>query len=156
LMATLRRYAALCRRHHATVRAVATSALREAANANDVLRRVRRESGLDLEVVSGKEEARLICLGGLAGKPAGAKQLLIDIGGGSTEVATAQGERPTALWTLALGAVRLGEVFEVDRKLGGKKLRVMRDYAAEVVGETLPRRITGAPHSALGSSGTIR
>ena len=156
LLATLRRYAALCRRHHATVRAVATSALREAKNAPEILRRIRREAGLDLEVVSGKEEARLICLGVLAGKPPNTKSLLIDIGGGSTEIATAQGERPTALWTLAIGAVRLGELFEIDRKLGGKKLRVMREYAAELVGETLPSRIAGVPRSALGSSGTIR
>ena len=156
LLATLRRYAALCRRHHATVRAVATSALREAKNAPEILRRIRREADLDLEVVSGKEEARLICLGVLAGKPANSKSLLLDIGGGSTEIATAHGEQPTALWTLAIGAVRLGELFEVDRKLGGKKLGVMREYAAEVVGETLPGRIAGAPRTALGSSGTIR
>src|SRR5690242_11092653 len=87
LLSALRRYAALCRRHRALVRAVATSALREAKNADEVRRRVRLETGLSLDVVSGKEEARLICLGVLYGKPAGARSLVIDIGGGSTEVA---------------------------------------------------------------------
>jgi exopolyphosphatase/guanosine-5'-triphosphate,3'-diphosphate pyrophosphatase len=156
LIATLRRYAALCRRHHAEVRAVATSALREAENAPEVLARVRREAALKLEVVSGREEARLICLGVLYGKPVGARSLVIDIGGGSTEVASALGERPTALWSLALGAVRLGELFDGSGKIGAKRLRLMREYASEVVGETLPPRIPGVPRSALGSSGTIR
>src|SRR5262245_38928714 len=54
LLSTLRRYGALCRRHAARVRAVATSAVREAANRDDIIRRARDEAGLDLEVVSGK------------------------------------------------------------------------------------------------------
>ena len=70
LLSTLRRYAALCRRFHATVRAVATSAVREARNRDEIVRRARREAGLELEVVSGREEARLIALGVLQGKPA--------------------------------------------------------------------------------------
>src|SRR3954471_4496247 len=53
LMSTLRRYAALCKRHHAQVRAVATSAVREARNRAEIVRRARKEAGLRLEVVSG-------------------------------------------------------------------------------------------------------
>src|SRR4051794_37546524 len=67
LMAVLRQYAALCRRHGAQVRVVATSALREAANAPEIVGRVQAETGLSLEIVSGQEEARLICLGALEG-----------------------------------------------------------------------------------------
>src|SRR5512135_3033787 len=52
LLRTLRRYAALARRHRASVRAVATSAVREAKNGPDVVRRVKKETGIDLEVVS--------------------------------------------------------------------------------------------------------
>src|SRR5687768_11935871 len=91
LIATLGRYNSLCRRHKARVRAVATSALREARNRDEIVRRIRSEAGLLLEVVSGKEEARLICMGVLFGKPASERSLVIDIGGGSTEVATAVG-----------------------------------------------------------------
>ncbi|HJZ87554.1 MAG TPA: Ppx/GppA phosphatase family protein [Polyangia bacterium] len=156
LLSTLRRYAALCRRHRAQVRAVATSAMREAKNAGEVIRRVREEAGLELDVVSGKEEARLICVGVLFGKAPGARSLVIDIGGGSTEVASALGERPTALWTLALGAVRLSELFDTSGKISGKQLGLLRGYASEVIGEALPRRIAGAPRIALGSSGTIK
>ncbi len=111
-LSTLRRYAALVRRHRALVRAVATSAIREAKNGPDVVERVRRETGLELEVVSGKEEARLICLGVLRGKPAHARNLLVDIGGGSTEVAMAVGERPSSLHSVAIGSVRLAETFD--------------------------------------------
>ena len=87
LLSTLRRFGALCRRHGAHVRAVATSAVREAQNQDEIIRRARDEAGLDLEVVSGKEEARLICLGVLHGRPPNSRSLVIDIGGGSTEVA---------------------------------------------------------------------
>src|SRR5215471_19840786 len=114
LLSTLRRYGALCRRFHARVRAVATSAVREAQNRDEIIRRARAEAGLDLEVVSGKEEARLICLGVLHGKPKTARSLCIDIGGGSTEVATAVGEEPTELFSVAIGAVRLSEIFQAE------------------------------------------
>ena len=155
LLSTLRRYGALCRRYHADVRAVATSALREAKNRDDIVRRVREEAGLRLEVISGMEEARLTTLGVLRGKPASARSLCVDIGGGSTEVAAATGENPTAMWSVALGAVRLTELFGTARGITGKKLKLMRGYAAEALTESLPARIARAPRSALGSSGTI-
>jgi exopolyphosphatase/guanosine-5'-triphosphate,3'-diphosphate pyrophosphatase len=155
LLSTLRRYAALCRRHKARVRAVATSALREARNRNEIVRRVREEAGLDLEVVSGKEEARLICLGVLHRKQPDARSLLVDIGGGSTEVATATGEKPDNLWSLALGSVRLTEVFNASKTVTPKQLRLMRSFVAEIVRKTLPTKISKLPKVALGSSGTI-
>src|SRR6266702_1777531 len=126
LLSTLRRYGALCKRHGARVRAVATSAVREAANRDEILRRARDEAGLDLEVVSGKEEARLICLGILHGKPRTARSLCLDIGGGSSEVAAAVGESPTALFSVALGAVRLTEIFQADGDVSPKRLKLMR------------------------------
>ncbi|MCE9673603.1 Ppx/GppA family phosphatase [Myxococcus stipitatus] len=155
LLSTLRRYAALCRRHKAQVRAVATSALREARNSPDIVRRVQKEAGLNLEVVSGKEEARLICLGVLHRKPPGARSLLIDIGGGSTEVATAVGEKPDNLWSLGLGSVRLTEVFDASRVVSSKQLRIMRSFVSEVLSKTLPEKLPNVPRVALGSSGTI-
>jgi exopolyphosphatase/guanosine-5'-triphosphate,3'-diphosphate pyrophosphatase len=154
LLSTLRRYAALCRRDGATVRAVATSAVREARNGADIVRRARAEAGLELEVVSGREEARLICLGVLHGRPPGSRSLLIDIGGGSTEVATARGEEPTNLWSVALGAVRLTEMFSTAGKVPRARLALLRSYAAEAFREALPDHVQH-PRSALGSSGTI-
>ena len=106
LLSTLRRYAALCRRHKARVRAVATSAMRDARNSQEIVQRVREEAGLNLEVVSGKEEARLICLGVLHRKPEHVRSLVVDIDGGSTEVALATGERPDDLWSLSCATAR--------------------------------------------------
>jgi exopolyphosphatase/guanosine-5'-triphosphate,3'-diphosphate pyrophosphatase len=155
LLATLRRYSALCRRNDARVRAVATSAIRDARNRDEVVRRARTEAGLKLEVVSGTEEARLICLGVLQGQPPFARNLCVDIGGGSTEVASALGEQPQKLWSVALGAVRLTELFETSGQVSARKLALLRRYTEEVLSETLPEKIPYAPKQALGSSGTI-
>lgn len=156
LIATLKRYAALCRRYEARVRAVATSALRDARNRHDVIRRVHNEAGLSLEVVSGREEARLICLGVLYGRPAGEKALVIDIGGGSTEVASAIGSRPERLWSIPLGAVRLTEMFSTSKKVGSKKLKLTRAFVQQAIAEELPKGIVGITKKAFGSSGTIK
>ena len=154
LLTTLRRYATLCRRYHARVRAVGTSALREAKNGRDVARRVKAATGLDLEIVSGREEARLICLGVLHGRPSRARSLLLDIGGGSTEVATAVGEQPTNLWSVPLGAVRLTQVFGTDGRVSGSRLAALRAFAAEAFREAVPP-FARREAACVGSSGTI-
>ena len=153
LVATLGRYAALARRHRAVVRAVATSAVREARNGPEVVARVRRATGIDLEVISGKEEARLIALGVLRGQPPRARNLVVDIGGGSTEVAVATGDHPSALFSVAIGSVRLTEVFDASGRIPRKRLALLRSFAAEAFQKSLPR--FPHPHHALGSSGTI-
>ncbi|MEV6204520.1 Ppx/GppA phosphatase family protein [Streptomyces sp. NPDC051771] len=86
----------------------ATSAVREAGNADDVLARVRKETGVDLQVLTGEEEARLTFLAARRwfGWSAG-KLLLLDIGGGSLEVAYGIDEDPDAAVSLPLGAGRL-------------------------------------------------
>jgi exopolyphosphatase/guanosine-5'-triphosphate,3'-diphosphate pyrophosphatase len=155
LVATLKQYALICRRHHARVRCVATSAFREARNRDEIVARVKREAGLDVEVVSGTEEARLICLGALRGMPKESKQLLIDIGGGSTELARAEGEEPTALWSIPLGAVRLTERFDTSGKVTRDQLIAARRYALRIVAESVPPKTAPGRH-AIGSSGTIR
>ncbi|MDC0713383.1 exopolyphosphatase [Stigmatella sp. ncwal1] len=156
LVSTLRRYAALCRRHDARVRAVATSALREARNQTKVLRRVREETGLELEVVSGEEEARLICLGVLHRTPVWERSLLVDIGGGSTEIVLATGEQPQGLWSLPLGAVRLTQHFDTSAEVPSAQLRRMREDIDARLRESLPGFVPRLPRVALGSSGTIR
>jgi exopolyphosphatase/guanosine-5'-triphosphate,3'-diphosphate pyrophosphatase len=156
LVGALRRYAIICKRHRARVRAVGTSALREAKNRDDIIRRVKRETGLVLEAISGKEEARLMCLGVLSGRPPKARSLCIDIGGGSTEVAGAVGEQPAKLWSVAIGSVRLTEIFKSHREVSPKQLRLLREFAREAVEDSLPPGISGFPRIALGSSGSIR
>ncbi|MET9855793.1 Ppx/GppA phosphatase family protein [Streptomyces sp. NPDC006450] len=86
----------------------ATSAVREATNADEVLSRVRCETGVDLPVLSGDDEARLTFLAARRwfGWSAG-KLLLLDIGGGSLEIAYGIDEDPDAAVSLPLGAGRL-------------------------------------------------
>jgi exopolyphosphatase/guanosine-5'-triphosphate,3'-diphosphate pyrophosphatase len=156
LIGVLRRYAIICKRHQARVRAVGTSALREAKNRDDIIRRVKRETGLVLEAISGKEEARLMCLGVLSGRPPKARSLCIDIGGGSTEVAGAIGDQPSKLWSVAIGSVRLTEIFKSHGEVSSKQLRLLREFAREAVEDSLPPGIRGFPRVALGSSGSIR
>ncbi len=156
LLSTLRRYSALCRRYSARVRAVATSAVREAKNRDEIVRRARREAQLTLDVISGREEARLICLGVLHGTPPLKRSICVDIGGGSTEVAFAVGEHPKELWSVTLGAVRLTELFGLSGQVTKKQLKLLRNFAREAVEEALPNRIARGPSTALGSSGTIQ
>ena len=154
VLVTLSRYGALCRRHKAKVRAVATSAVREARNREEIVRRARKEAGINLEVVSGREEARLICLGVLSGRPPRARSLLLDIGGGSTEVSLAEGDRPTRLFSVNLGAVRLTEIFGSSGRVSEERLEVMRSFAAEAFRDALPGKLPRL-RTAIGSSGTI-
>lgn len=111
-VSALRRMKRIADSHGATVRAVATSAVREAENADVFIGRARRDAGIEVEVISGLEEARLIHLGVLQAVPAFDRRLLlVDIGGGSTEVLV--GERGVTLTarSFKLGAVRLTDRF---------------------------------------------
>jgi exopolyphosphatase/guanosine-5'-triphosphate,3'-diphosphate pyrophosphatase len=153
LIATLRQYAALCGGHRARVRAVATSALREAVNREEIVARVREHTGIELEVISGEEEARLICLGVLAGTATSTRSLCIDIGGGSTELVLASGERPRRLWSIRAGGLRLTEVSGSEQPTPSV-LRRMRETAASCV-RALPPGVAGV-RAAIGCSGTVR
>ena len=104
-----RLFAALARSQGAReIVAVATSATREARNQGAFVARLRDEAGLDVHVVSGREEARLIYLGIQSRVELGERTAFcLDIGGGSTEVIVGDGRRHLFLDSLPLGAVRL-------------------------------------------------
>lgn len=107
-VAALSRMAELAASHDAHVRAVATSAVREADNAEVFLARVRDATGIDIDVISGVEEARLIHLGALQALDVYERRLLlVDIGGGSTEVVIGHRGVEEVARSFKLGAVRL-------------------------------------------------
>ncbi|WP_219904472.1 HD domain-containing protein [Stenomitos frigidus] len=88
--------------------AVATSATREAPNGRDFLQRIEAEVGLWINLISGPEEARRIYLGVLSGMELnGQPHVIIDIGGGSTELVLGDGHEPRTLSSTKIGAVRL-------------------------------------------------
>ena len=108
----LRRFSALATAHDAELYAVATSAVREAEDSSTFLKRARTEAGVEVNVISGVEEARLIHLGALGAKPISDRvHLVIDIGGGSTELIVGTGTDPQILRSLKMGHVRLTDRF---------------------------------------------
>jgi exopolyphosphatase/guanosine-5'-triphosphate,3'-diphosphate pyrophosphatase len=108
----LRRCRSLADAWGAVTRAVATSAVREAQNAQEFLDRARDEAGIDVEVISGFEEARLIQLGVLQALPVYDRRLvLVDVGGGSTEVLFGHGEQVDWARSIKLGSLRMTRRF---------------------------------------------
>lgn len=130
----LRRMKAIADSHGATVRAVATSAVREAENAEVFLGRARREADIEVEVISGIEEARLIHLGVLQAVPAfDTRLLLVDIGGGSTEVLIGERGDTLAARSFKLGAVRLTDRFFPAGMVTPRAVDECRSYARSIL-----------------------
>ncbi|MGZ8385650.1 MAG: Ppx/GppA phosphatase family protein [Nitrospira sp.] len=89
---------------------VATSAVRDAANRDEFLERVKREAGFEVEIITGDEEARRTLLGIRSGLPAGVTEILaLDIGGGSTEFILDRPGRKPIVQSINIGVVRLCE-----------------------------------------------
>ncbi len=152
LCATMEAFAEVCRFHGADVRAVATSALRNARNRDVVVARVRKRSGVRLEVIDGLEEARLTALGVLEGRDDDERTLCIDIGGGSTEIMLGAGERLVAAHSVEVGGVRL-------RQTVGDELKALRKAARAALDGfegRLGRQWIGEDATALGCSGSVR
>jgi len=112
-----------------TIRATGTSALRDSANAGELIRRIKDKTGIEIEVISGEEEARLIHLSVHHRVPDmdSMKTLLIDIGGGSIEVTRAKRGDIIALESFRMGTVRLLELFR-DTSGDAKQPKIMNEY----------------------------
>jgi exopolyphosphatase/guanosine-5'-triphosphate,3'-diphosphate pyrophosphatase len=138
------------------IRAVATSAVREARNGRAFVEHLRRETGLGVRIISGDEEARLIFRAarhafGLDGGP----HLVLDMGGGSAELVLVQNGRPIWLKSLPLGAVRLSERFLSSDPPTARQLRRLERHLDRVLGPTLlPVRHAGVQR-VIGTSGTV-
>ncbi|HSO73276.1 MAG TPA: Ppx/GppA family phosphatase, partial [Blastocatellia bacterium] len=110
---TLRRYKQMAEANRVDlIIATATSAVRESHNADEFIETMRREVGLDVQLLPGFEEARLIALAVSAVTDFhNRRALIIDIGGGSTEFIVTGGGEPELLFSVRIGAVRLAEKF---------------------------------------------
>ncbi len=138
--------------------AFATSAVREATNVDAVLDRVRTETGVDLQVLSGHDEARMTFLavrrwfGWSAGR-----LLVLDIGGGSLEIASGPDEEPAVAISLPLGAGRLTRDWlpgDPPRPSAVRELR--RHVRKELAGPGREVAREGAPDRVVGTSKTFR
>ena len=137
------------------VRAVATSAVRDAGNKHDFLERASAVLGVPVEIISGQEEARLIHLGVQSRWPQGDKRVLIlDVGGGSAElILSDQGELVEA-FSKPLGAVRLTEAFLKGDPPAALELHRMYEYIEEKLATPLRRIGTGPFDRMIATSAT--
>jgi exopolyphosphatase / guanosine-5'-triphosphate,3'-diphosphate pyrophosphatase len=156
-VAALRRFRQVAEVHGADgLLAVATSAVREAENRADFVERARAEAGVDVEVVSGVEEARLIHLGVLQALEVFDQRLLLcDIGGGSTELLVGHRGEPLMARSLKLGAIRLTERFFDAKRVKRSAVEACRQHVSgSLTAYGRAARATGF-EVAVGSSGTI-
>ncbi len=108
---------------------VATSAVREAFNGDEFLKRIKERIDLDVDLISGAEEARLIYLGVLSGmKFEDRPHILLDIGGGSTELVLADGRDARALTSTKLGAVRLQKQLVKEEPISSKRRKFLKTF----------------------------
>ncbi|HRH79964.1 MAG TPA: exopolyphosphatase [Thiobacillaceae bacterium] len=139
------------------VRAVGTSALRVAKNAPAFLDKARQALGFEIEIVAGREEARLIYLGVAHSLPLDeAPRLVVDIGGGSTECIIGKGYEPRERESLRMGCVVFTNRFFADGKLDKVAWK-----AAETAARVEAHAVAGQFHRsrwehAVGSSGTAK
>ena len=142
--------------HDAEVVAVATSAVREADNQSDFLRRARSEARVTVQVISGMEEARLIHLGAMSAVPiAGRPHLVIDIGGGSTEIIVGNGTAAALARSLKLGHIRLTDRFFPAGVIGDGAVKACRRHIRSFIAPVALEAKSKGFEVAVGCSGTI-
>ncbi|MEK8030305.1 Ppx/GppA phosphatase family protein [Ideonella sp. DXS29W] len=138
----------------AQVRAVATQTLREARNRNAFLERAQAALGLPIEVISGREEARLIYAGVSYLQPSDERRLVIDIGGRSTEMILGQGRQPVQAESFRVGSVSLSMRYFPDGRYTAAAFRAAQVAAGAELEEALADYTPERWREALGSSGT--
>jgi len=138
------------------IRAVATSAVREADNGETFRAQVEAQTGLALEILDSTEEARLIHLGVASGYPIYDRiACIIDIGGGSTEFIVANGDRPFLLDSVKLGSLRLYDQFLRESTSPARAARGLDSYIRDVIAPLAERVKRYRLELAIGTSGTI-
>jgi len=138
------------------VRAVATSAVREADNAPLFLASAERHLGFRIDVISGHEEAQLVYAGVAHTLPAQTTRLVVDIGGGSTEMIIGRGDQLLVTESIAIGSGTFGAHYFHGGRIVAEAL-LEAERAATVQFERIARRYRAMGwQQAVGSSGTAR
>ena len=139
------------------VRAVGTNTLRRATNAEQFLSVAQHALGFPIEVVAGREEARLIYLGvAHSVAPHAGRRLVIDIGGGSTELIIGEGFAPLSMESLHMGCVSMSRAYFAEGVIRARDMR-RAEIAARLELQPIERQYQRLGwQSAVGASGTIR
>lgn len=138
------------------IRVVATATLRLAANAQQFLTQAEAILGRSVNVISGEEEARLIYQGVAHTTGGSDRRLVVDIGGGSTELVTGNGARPTALFSLSMGCVTWLERYFSDRHLGKTNFEQAEQAARAIIQPVAEQLRTQGWQICVGASGTVQ
>jgi len=156
LCRVLERFRLSIERHHAMgVRAVATSAVRDARNQEEFIRRASAAAGVPVEIISGSEESRLIHAGVQSVWPHPEERLLIiDIGGGSAEAIVSEGGRIVSAFSKPLGAVRLKQMFLGNDPPAEEDLSRLNGYIDEKVAAMLKKADKGVFDRVIATSST--
>ena len=136
----------------------ATSALREASNGEKIISSINKDFNIDLQVLTGEEEAKLTFLAARRwfGWSSG-RLLVIDIGGGSLEMAAGVDESPEIATSLPLGAARLTKDFLKGDPYTDKSLRALRDHIENKLEQILPSLVKHQESDrAIATSKTLR
>ncbi len=138
------------------ITAVATSAVRDAANGADFLALLRERFGFEAQILSGDEEAQLTFLGATAARPPGGDPVLVlDIGGGSTEfVVGVAGESPAFHTSAQAGAVRQTERHVTDDPPPREDLRALADEVSAIIAAAVPEDLRRSTASGIAVAGT--
>lgn len=152
---TLIAFQTIARRHGArSMTVVATSAIRDAANRDSFVDQLQRDSGEVLSVLSGEEEARLALIGAVAALPVD-NGVVVDLGGGSMEIAAFARRRFVSGVTLPLGGLRLGDAHLAHDPPRPDEMDALRaDVRRQLAGVDTTE--LGAAESLVGTGGTIR
>ena len=138
------------------VRAVGTNSLRVAKNASDFIPQAEHILGFPIEVIAGREEARLIYIGVAHGLPQSSeRRLVIDIGGGSTEFIIGEGLNPINTESLYMGCVSFSTRYFPDGKITKQNLK-QAEMAARIELQAISSGYVGTWNLAFGSSGTVK
>jgi exopolyphosphatase/guanosine-5'-triphosphate,3'-diphosphate pyrophosphatase len=137
-------------------RAVATSATREADNRDHLLRRIQREAGINLEVIDGREEARLTRRAvfhelGDEHRP----DLIVDIGGGSLEINVLEGTEAVDAVSLPIGTVRSMETFDIDGAIDEEGVEMLRRHVRAMLRENFGQGESLPGSGAVGCGGNV-
>lgn len=154
---TLIRFKSILQEHHIEkVYSFGTSALRNAANVKEITEAIHNQAGIEVDIISGDQEAKYIYEGvkfalGLDSEPS----LIIDIGAGSVELII--GNKEGILWkqSLEIGAQRLIEKFELSDPMSAENIHVLTNYFGQSFTELLTNLKKHKPKTLAGSSGTF-
>lgn len=150
------RFSIMAKKANVQVRAIGTSALREAENSDEFIAMVEEESNIHIEVISGIEEARLIYVGVSNALPIiTQKALVIDIGGGSTESAIGQFGKLLHVHSAKLGALRLTQRFFADGLVTHERVQACRTFINGELSACIQSIKKTGFDSVIGCSGTI-